>query len=587
MRRLFQYLGKYKTNLSTAIGASIINKGFDLMPPILTAWLIDAVSGNTPGWIYGWTGLIDPWRIVIFLAILTFTIHLFESLFEWIYKIIFMRLAQHVQHDLRLDAYNKMQQREMAFFESQRTGNLMAIVNDDVNQLERFLNSSFNKIIQLFILVIFAGFALLQVSVPLGLVAMIPLPFIVLGSVYYQRKIAPYYREVRSSVGDLSNRLENNISGMAVIKSFTAEWFETKRVKRMSAKYRNSNFKAIGISSLYIPLIRILVAIGFTSTLFIGCYWVINGINGFTLGSLAFFAMMIQRLLWPMTELGQVFDDFERARASSRRIFGLLDAPQGLVEDEETKKLSKLNTGILFKNVEFFYQKNQPVLKDISLNVPVGNSLGIAGSTGGGKTTVIKLLLRFYDITSGQILIDGQDIRKLKITELRRAIAYVSQEVYMFHGSIRENIAYGMPEASLEEIIQASHLAQLDDFVQRLPEKYDTIVGEKGIKLSGGQRQRLSIARAILKDAPILVLDEATSAVDTETERAIQKSLEELTKDRTSIIIAHRLSTIRNCDQIIVIEQGNITEQGKHQSLLDKGGVYADLWNIQTGAYIK
>jgi ATP-binding cassette subfamily B protein len=584
IRRLFKYLGSYRKDLWLAVSSSMINKVFDLMPPFLTAWLIDTVSGNIPEWISEYTGISDQWSIVIFLIILTFLIFGFESLFEWLFKRTFMRLAQKVQHELRVDAYSHLQNRELAFFENQRLGNLMAMLNDDVNQLERFLNTIFNEIIQLITLVIVAGWSLCIVSLELGLIGMAPIPFIIMGSLYYQKKIAPHYKAVREGVGNLSTRLENNLSGILVIKSFTAEPFETKRVQESSEQYRDANFKAIRWSSVYVPVIRIFISIGFALTLLIGAYWVLFEPGRFSIGSLAFFAMMTQRLLWPVTRLGVVFDEYERARASARRIFGLLDTPKQIVEPLSPTTLPAVVEGkIDFTNTSFHYLEGQPVLKNLNLQLEAGHTVGIAGPTGGGKTTLIKLLMRLYDVTHGSIQLDGIDIRQLSIRSLRSQMALVSQDIYLFHGSIRDNIAYGIPETSTESVREAAQKAQLHDFISGLPNQYDTIVGERGIKLSGGQKQRLSIARAILKDAPILILDEATSAVDTETEKAIQDSLSFLVEGKTAIIIAHRLSTIRHADRIIIIKDGEIAEQGRHQDLIALNGEYARLWNIQTG----
>jgi ATP-binding cassette subfamily B protein len=585
MTRLFQYLGLYSKQMNFAVGASVVNKILDLMPPIIVGWLIDSVNGNTPAWIADFFGINDVLGIALFFGVLIVIIFGVESFTEWLLKLGFMRLAQRVQHDLRMDAYKQLQSREIAYFENNRTGNLMSMLNDDINQLERFLNSSFNEIVQLVTMAFFASIWLFGVSWELTLIGFLPIPLIFIGSFYFQRMIGPYYRKVREAVGALSNRLENNISGILVIKSFTAETYESSRVAAVSENYRDTNFEAIKLSASYVPLIRMLIALGFAATMALGAYWILSGNGKLTVGELTLFAMMIQRVLWPVTRLGSVFDEFERAKASARRIFGLMDTPNQIPNPENPVSVTNLKGEIELKNVHFQYDKGLEIIKDLNLKITSGSIIGIAGTTGAGKTTLIKLLLRLYDTTSGEILIDNHSIKDFDLTQLRRNIALVSQDVYLFHGSIRENIAYGMGDISLEAIENAAIKAELHDFIIQLPDRYDTIVGERGIKLSGGQRQRLSIARAILKNAPILILDEATSSVDTETERAIQKSLDELTKGKTALIIAHRLSTLRHADKIIVLKEGNIAESGSHESLLAKAGIYADLWNVQIGEF--
>ena len=558
MRRLFRYLKNYKKPFGLATSYSILNKILDLMPPLLVGWIVDTVSGSTPGWIVNLTGTTDPWSLAIFISIMVVVIFGGESFFEWLFQRGFMRLAQDVQHDLRLDTYKRLQRREIAYFEKQRTGNLMAMLNDDVNQLERFLNTGFNDILQMVVLLIFASITLWMASWEMALIGMAPIPLLLIGSFYYQRLISPHYRKIREAVGHLSNRLENNISGILVIKSFTAEDYEANRVAEASGHYKKVNYGAIRFSAAFIPLIRMFIAIGLALAMLMGSYWILNGYDKLTIGELTFFAMMIQRLLWPITRLGRIFDEFERASASARRIFGLMDSPNQIPDAEQPTQVAKAKGHVKFHQVEFEYGNGLQILNGLNLDIPQGKTIGFAGITGAGKTTLVKLLLRLYDVTGGKISIDGIDLRDFEKSNLRRQLALVSQDVYLFHGTIAENIAYGMGEVSQKQIEDAAKQAQLHDFITSIPHGYQAIVGERGIKLSGGQRQRLSIARAILKDAPILILDEATSSVDTETERAIQENLNELTKGKTALIIAHRLSTIRNADQIAILHQGQV-----------------------------
>ena len=578
------FILKYQGRFIYACITSVLNKVLDLMPPILVGWIIDSLRSNPPEFISWFITSNEPWHMAMFLALLAVLIFAFESLFEYMYKLGFMTLAQKVQHDIRMSTYSAIQRREMRFFDDHRIGDSMAMLNDDVNQLERFLNTGFNSFLQLLVLFIFSGYVLMTTSWQLAFIGMAPIPLIILCSMLYQRIISPRYKAVRESVGALSSRLENNLGGIQVVKSFTAEDFEFKRVEDESMKYQEANIHAIKLSALYVPLIRILIVIGFAGVLLIGSYWVLNDQDMLTIGELVLFSMMIQRILWPLTTLGSVFDDYERSGASARRILNILNAKPD-IEEVEVSKTGILSRGeIIFENVDFHYKNGIPILNGLSFKIKSKETVGFAGITGAGKSTIIKLLLRMYDRTGGSIIIDGVDIKDLTLTDLRKHVSLVSQDIYLFYGTIFENIAYSNPGAKIEEVIQAARLAEFHSFVDRLPEKYNTIIGERGLKLSGGQRQRLSIARALIKKAPIIILDEATSSVDTETEKAIQKNLQRITEGRTALVIAHRLSTIRQADRILVIDQGQIVENGSHDELVAEGGRYADLWKIQIGA---
>lgn len=582
MNLLKSYLAKYKIGFLLACVYSISNKTLDMMPPILVGWLVDSLSGSIPSFFieFGFDTAMLAMKTIIALTVVIF---LLESFFEWLFKRSFMRIAQRVQHDVRVDLYDKLQRLPQSYFENNRLGNTLSILNDDINQLERFLNTSFNEILQIVVLFIFATVALLSVNWELAVIGIAPIPLIIGGSILYQRLIAPRYQRMRNTIGILNSRLENNISGIQVVKLFNAERYERRRVEEVSEQYRNDNFSIVALNAAYVPLIRIFITVGFATGLFMAALWVIQGNGKISLGDVALYAMLIQRLLWPVTNLGRILDDYERARASILRIGGLFDQ----AEEQGREVGLSANPDFLeirFDGMSFAYKADSPVLKHIDFSVKRGQSIGIVGPTGTGKTTLIKLLTRLYEPSSGAIRIDGQPINEIQLDTWRALASVVNQDVYLFHGSIRENIAYGKNEVGMEAIIRASKMARLHDFVLELPDGYNTLIGERGIKLSGGQRQRLSLARAILKDSPLMILDEATSAVDTQTESAIQENINLLSKDKTLIIIAHRLSTVRHADCIYVLDNGRVAEQGTHEELVCLAdGIYRDLWDVQTG----
>jgi ATP-binding cassette subfamily B protein len=580
LKRLIHYNRSYRPRIYSASISSVLNKIFDLAPPYLIGIAVDVVVKRESSWI-GQLGVTSiPGQLTV-ISLLTLLIWGLESLFEYIYDRQWRNLAQTIQHDLRLDAYSHLQELELSFFETESTGNLLAILNDDINQLERFLDSGANQILQFFTTVLLVGGTFIAFAPSVSWLAMLPIPFIIWGTLAFQKTLAPRYADVRQKAGLISSRLANNLSGIATIKSFTSEDYELDRVSTESEAYRRSNRRTIALSAAFVPLIRFVILVGFTATLFLGGLEAANG--RLSVGTYGFMVFIIQRLLWPFTQLGQTLDQYQRAMASIHRVMNLLDLPIAIPTGHRALPTHQVKGEVRFENITFAYVDRQPALKNLSLHIPAGQTIGVVGATGSGKSTLVKLLLRFYEIQQGQILIDGIDIRELQLRDLRRCIGWVSQEVFLFHGTVAENIAYGSFDATRAEIIQAAKLAEAHEFIVNLPQGYDTIVGERGQKLSGGQRQRLAIARAILKDPPILILDEATSAVDNETEAAIQRSLLTITQHRTTIAIAHRLSTIRHAHCIYVIDQGEIVEQGTHEDLIAAQGIYAGLWQVQSG----
>lgn len=580
LARLLRYARGYRRQIIAATTCSIINKLFDIAPEILIGVAIDVVVNQEESFVAG-LGFETAQEQITILAVLTFFIWAGESLFEYLFQILWRNLAQRLQSDLRQDAYEHAQRLDMSFFEARSSGQLVATMNDDVNQLERFLDGGANAMIQVLVTVVAVGAVFFVLSPLIALLAFTPIPLIIWGAFYFQRKAGPLYADVREKVGDLSSRLANNLGGIATIKSFTAEQREAKRLKESSEAYVEANRRAIRISSAFIPVIRMAILAGFLATFTVGGMMALEG--NLNVGAYGVLVFLTQRLLWPLTGLAEVIDLFERAMASTRRILDLLAEPVH-VRDEGGKVLAEPVRGdVELEKVSFHYPSSGAGIRDISLNVPAGHTLALVGATGSGKSTLIKLLLRFYDPSNGEIRIDGQPIRDLSLKSLRGAIGLVSQDVYLFEGTIRENLAYGNPSATDAEIIDAARTAEAWSFIEALPEGLSTPVGERGVRLSGGQRQRLSLARALLKNPPILVLDEATSAVDNETEAAIQRSLKRIGHNRTVIMIAHRLSTIVDADSIAVIDGGKVLEQGTHRELLEQDGAYANQWRVQTG----
>lgn len=578
--RLLAYGQKYRSRAWLASLCSLLNTVFDLAPPALIGVAIDIVVDQQNSILARW-GVVELRSQFILLSALTFLVWILESAFQYAYELLWRNLAQSMEHDLRVEAYGHVQSLELAYFEERSTGQLMSMLNDDINQLERFLDRGANQLIQMAATVIIIGAVFFVLAPGLAWMAIVPMPLIAGGAIAFQKFLAPRYADVREKAGLINARLINNLTGIATIKSFTAEDFELAQLDRESQAYKTSNRQAIVLSAAFIPLIRIIILIGFTGILFYG--GLATAAGNIEAGTYTVLVFLTQRLLWPLTRLGETLDQYQRAMASTQRVMNLLQTPIAIRPGTTALPTAQVSGEVIFENVSFSYHERQPILKNLSLKIPAGKTTAIVGSTGSGKSTLVKLLLRFYEVDAGQILLDGLDLQSLTLKDLRKSIGLVSQDVFLFHGTVAENIAYGSFNATLDEITRAANVAEAHEFIMELPDGYDTIVGERGQKLSGGQRQRLAIARALLKNPPILVLDEATSAVDNETEAAIQKSLEKITRERTVVAIAHRLSTVRNAHCIYVMEQGELIESGTHEHLLSKDGVYAGLWKVQTG----
>jgi len=589
--KLWRYTQGQHILIMLSVLCSILNKIFDLAPPVLIGIAVDVVVAKKSSLIAHW-GFTDLYRQLWILAAITVIAWGLESVFEYAYAVLWRNLSQTIQHQLRIDAYRHVQDLDMAFFEDHRIGELMSVLNNDVNQLERFLDVGANDILQLLttvvaVLILFAGLA-----PSLCWMVIIPMPFVIWGSFYFQKKVAPSYASVRKRVGILNSQLSNNLTGISTIKSYTAEDREFNTVSKESFRYQETNKQAIAYSSAFVPIIRMIIVLGFIAIMVYGGRLVLH--ESLSVGVYSILVFMTQRLLWPLTQLGNTMDLYQRAMASIDRVFNLLKIRKTITEGTQHLLLAEVRGDIVFEHISFSYhsfgvdKSHNPVraINDLTLKISAGDSVAFVGPTGAGKTTVIKLLLRFYDVNQGRISLDGYDIRSLLLKDLRTAVGLVSQDVYLVHGTVRDNIRYGSFQSTDEEVIEAAKIAEAHEFIMALHKGYDTLVGERGQKLSGGQRQRLSIARAILKNPPVLILDEATSAVDNETEAAIQRSLARVAVGRTMIIIAHRLSTVRNVDCIFVLDQGRLIEQGTHMDLIKQEGIYANLWKVQMGLQV-
>lgn len=581
LRRLVEHTSSHKKTIRLASACSVINKIWDLAPPLLIGLAVDVVVLKENSFLAG-MGVLDPWNQLILLSIVTFAVWGFESLFEFFYGVLWRNLAQTVQHELRLDTFIHVQKQGMGWFDERQRGDILAILNDDINQLERFLDKGANDLLQVSTTVVVVGAIFIAISWKVALFAVLPIPIIVWGSFRYQRSLEPKYAKVRDSAGKMNALLENDLAGMSTIQSFTAEERESVRVESLSEDYREANRAAIKLSAAFTPLIRMAILCGFTATLLLGGWLTLEGT--LAIGAYSVLVFMTQRLLWPLTRLGETFDLYQRAMASSTRVLDVLESPMEIEDGDiapAEDEISRAN--LILENVSFGYPEREKIFSNLNLTIEAGKTIGVVGSTGSGKTTLVRLLLRFADIDSGSIKWVDSDIREWKLKSLRSSIALVDQHITLFPTTILENIRYGNPDSSDEDVKNAAMVAEATDFIESLPEQWGTMIGEGGHRLSGGQRQRLAIARAVLKDAPLLILDEATSAVDNETEAALQRSITKVSQDRTTVIIAHRLSTIRNADRIIVLEKGEIVEDGSHEELVDMNKIYSRMWSVQTG----
>lgn len=503
----------------------------------------------------------------------------FLSLFNFLNSYMVSYVGQHAILDLRNSMYNHIQSLDMKFFDKNRTGDLMSRITNDVNILQQLISSSMLQVFTDIITFFAVAAYMLFINWKLTVILLLTFPFMIYFTRSFGKKIRTSFRVVQDSVADVSNQLQDSLSGMRLIHSFTNEEHETKQFSERNKENMTANLKSLKYRALLGPIIDFLNNIGLIIVIIFGAWQVMNG--HFTIGAIVAFLSYLRLLQSPVRNFSRVISTVQQSAAAYERITEILETKSEIYDQENAQKLSEFHDKIKFNGIEFAYDSGIPVVQNLSISMKAGQVTALVGSSGAGKSTLTSLLVRFYDPQKGSITIDGKDIRGVTLKSLREQIGIVSQDIILFNGTIRENIAYGKLTASDEDIAAAAKAAHADEFITAFPNGYESQIGERGVKLSGGQKQRIAIARALLKNPSIIILDEATASLDTESEHLIQEALQSLLVNRTCIVIAHRLSTIQNADQIIVLEKGRVVETGTHESLLNHGGRYKQLHDLQ------
>ncbi len=568
--RLVKYAKPYWHLLVISAFSTIAITVLNLIGPKLITDLIDILSGSFD------EGTVAAIRN---LALILAGTYLLRILFRFLNNYLSHKAAWNLVSDMRVKVYDHLQKLSLRYYQDKQTGQLMSRTTNDTATFEMLIAHVVPELFANALVVIGVAVILFSRNVYLALMTLIPIPFLLLGSWVFIKKVRPNFRVAQSNLADLNATLQDNISGMKEIQVFNQQPKEKGRVKKDAQNYTTAVLRALKQSAVFHPTVEAVSSSGTVIVVLIGGWLAMEG--NLSVSDIVGFLLYLNLFYQPIGALARVIEDLQQAFAGAERVFEVLDTEPDITDRPGTVDIAQSKGDIVFDDVSFSYIDNVPVLQNISFRAAPGEMVALVGPTGVGKTTVISLIARFYDPVSGRITLDGRDLKDISLSSLRNQISIVLQDIFLFNGTVAENIAYGSKGATKEQIIQAAKTARAHEFIIEMPEGYDTVIGERGVKLSGGQKQRLSIARAVLRNTPILILDEATAAVDVETEAKIQQAIQELTENRTIIVVAHRLSTVKKANRILVIQDGKIIESGNHAELLEYNGVYRQLCDMQ------
>jgi len=565
--KFFSYYKPYKRLFLVDFTSAILVAVLELFFPVAVQWFIDELLPT------------GDWNMIVKVSILLLLVYMLSAVLQFVVTYLGHKLGINIETDMRQELFEHVQKQSFRFFDNMKTGHIMSRITNDLFDIGEFAHHGPEDFF-IAVMTIIAAFAIMfQINPLLAVVAFVMIPVLIAIVTYSNIKMNKAWNEMYGKIADVNGRVEDSVSGIRVVKSFTNEAYEMERFRGQNTLYRSAKlfaYKVMGWTNLNFYMITRLLTL---VVLVVGAWLSYQGM--LTYGELVSFVLYTNVLMKPADKIITLLEIYPKGMAGFKRFRALMETEPEIVDAPDAIEVKHLKGNISFRDVHFRYDANKEVLKGISFDVKAGQTVAFVGPTGAGKTTICSLIPRFYDVDKGMITIDGIDIRRMKQKSLREQIGIVQQDVFLFTGTIRENIAYGRIGASMEEIREAARKAHLEEFIESLPDKYETQIGDRGLKLSGGQKQRIAIARMFLKNPPILILDEATSALDTETEKIIQQSLAELAENRTTLIIAHRLATIQNADRILVVTPNGIEEEGTYEELVAKGGIFANLHKIQ------